>query len=65
MFSELLKSYARSAAKVAGTALATFAIAHNMFDPSSADIVNGAIETIGGGVVMLIGLWWSHRTHKA
>jgi hypothetical protein len=65
MFSELLKSYARSALKVAGTAIATAAVTHGMFEPSSTDAIVAALETIGGGVAALLGLWWSHRTHKA
>lgn len=63
MFGELAKSWARSALKIAGAAVATAAVTHGMFDPSNTDAVQMALETIGGGVATLFGLWWSHRAH--
>ena len=65
MFSELLKSYARSALKVTGTAVATAVVTHGLVDPSNTDALTAALEAIGGGVVTIVGLWWSHRTHAA
>ena len=65
MFSELAKSWARSALKIVGTTIAAGVVTHGWVDGNSADSLNLALEAIGGGVLTIFGLWWSHRTHKA
>lgn len=63
MFSELAKSWARSALKILGTAVAAAVVTHGWIDPASTDAFTVALEAIGGGVVTIGGLVLSHRKH--
>lgn len=59
---ELFKSYLRSALKAAGASMVTTALMKYGASPDDvATIVTGS----GGAAAILVGLVWSHLTHRA
>lgn len=61
---EIAQSMLRSAMKVLGTALITYAVTHSFIDAAQTDTAVIALDAVGGGVLTLAGLWLSYRKHK-
>lgn len=62
--SELMKSMGRSALKIVGTALTTYATAHGLIDIGAGDAFTAALEAAGGAIITILGLYLSHRKHS-